>query len=402
MKTSLLLFSSLGLATASASLACGSAAGGAEIASGDAGAQDAHVDAAPAAEASAPDATPSDGALEAAADSSVAAVRPRCGDTPTLLASTKHFYAPDAGPVALSPPGIAVNPTDLLYTSETVTLDTQIATGGLWRVPIQGGVPTQLASVPGIVLYAATATSAIYADNRSGVDAQNLSSLSTVYSLPVVGGAPTTLFATTTEYGYLANDQKSVYFADAGGVESVPLTGGAVHNLTTIAATSAIVLGENLVFADTGGDLLQVPLTGGAPTQLVPSRGTSARVLACGASLCWTTAPRSLFASGGRFRGGGLFELDGTSSRALIPAGIDSPLSFLAAIVNDGASFYWSAGDSGATLSTLSSDGGATSALVVMPSAGDVAVNDACLYWTNTEGIYTVSKTSPGPFPFTQ
>jgi hypothetical protein len=67
----------------------------------------------------------------------------------------------------------------------------------------------------------------------------------------------------------------------------------------------------------------------------------------------------------------------------------------------DGSNFYLAGLGSNSTtvsLGRVSADGSGPVVLVTMPNGGQHAVDDECVYWTTSVGIFSIAKTAQGPF----
>jgi hypothetical protein len=81
-------------------------------------------------------------------------------------------------------------------------------------------------------------------------------------------------------------------------------------------------------------------------------------------------------------------------------------LDFNTFVVSDGTNFYWTSGDVGGALYRVPLTGGSPTVVVSLAVVGNVAVDDECVYWSDTvvsdsfpgAGIYSLSKTAKGPF----
>ena len=70
----------------------------------------------------------------------------------------------------------------------------------------------------------------------------------------------------------------------------------------------------------------------------------------------------------------------------------------------DGTSFFMlgqesiDGGPQADVLIRVTAADGAATTLGTMPSTADVAVDDECVYWSNTQGVFSLSKTATGFF----
>jgi hypothetical protein len=341
--------------------------------------------------------TPPVGASTAPADG-------RCDLVPRMLVGTQSLQAlSDAGSTQVRAGAIALSATDVYYTATVATvpmysgLDEQIGPIFLMRVPWVGGPSTVVASGRFLARPAINSSSVVLLDQ--GSDGENA-----ILTIPLAGGPPSTVatFSVQPTNGFVADDSFA-YFATLEGIDAVSLVSGGgdagIIGITQngpptgdISFPDGIGLfGEQLLFGLSQGGIESVPLPP-RPNAVMTSLGSGSPglldVMPCGASSCWVG-----------WQEYGFEELDHTGHvLSTIPT----------------SSFLWSAAAfDGTTLFVLaeeSFDGGpplgvlqrilAASAsmttLGTMPSAGDVAVDDECVYWSNTEGVFSLSKTAMG------
>ncbi len=319
----------------------------------------------------------------------------RCGLTPHLVVAASAFPVPtDAGSVTSGVGAIIATGSDLYYTIWVLPvvspgLADVYFDASLLRVPKSGGQPTLIASGALFLDWALTPTSLIVGENTS-------SGSDVILSVPLAGGPPTTVLTCNDGLASgFATDGTYVYFGDSSGVEAVPLapTSGspAVITLTSDMPGTLAVLGQQLILALPQGGVESVPLPPLA-NSTVTQRGTAGMgqddMQPCGSNVCWLSeVPNEIWqmnpASGA------------PTTLATLPFAEAWGLTF------DGRNFYLAGTDSNSStvnLGRISADGSDPVVLVTMKSGGDHAVDDECMYWANSEGIYSLAKTVPGPF----
>jgi hypothetical protein len=324
----------------------------------------------------------------------------RCGPTPHLLASAAVFPAPDAAGYQSEIAGMAVDGADLYFSAAIGPIGPAPAqaptmTGALMHVSTFGGAATQMASgyvfaAPAVV----TPTSVI-------VEATNTSSIN-ILSVPRSGGAaaPLVTLIDDTLLTQPVTDGTSVYFTASAGIESVPLAPGASPavpaQLTSEYAASLGVFGPELLLLLGGnGQVEGSPLgPSDAGSETLLGTGFAAPVpnslIACGTNACWIA-------------GGAIEQMDpagGTvTALASLPSG---PLAQPSTLLYDGTNFFV-LGTTGpyitanAAIARVPAKGGAAVIVATLPplSAG-LAVDDACVYFGTSTGIFSLLKDTEG------
>ena len=319
---------------------------------------------------------------------------PKCGSTPTLLVDF-NALANQVGATGISATQLAVDTTSVYF----------VFGSGLMRVPIRGGAAsTMLILLPQVGQNCdpiATSTSVLL--HHVVGDGAN----EAILSVPIQGGSATTLATSNGFVRGLATDGRGVYFVDSAGLKSVPVTGGSVQLLSDAIGsepTGVAVVGSNLV-ATGGGAVLSVPIQGGPPTPLGGPQPNAEFPMACGQDTCWwTAAPASAIGP----MGSGYVARFANGSVTTITAP-----AYPWSLVFDGMNFFETVGCDlcSGTLLRISASG---TPPVAMGSAGFVAVDDECAYFSVLNGfglpsaaeggipgtgIYSVQKSYTAPTP---
>jgi hypothetical protein len=271
-----------------------------------------------------------------------------------------------------------------------------VSGGNVMKVPLAGGLPTQVASGYLFGQPALGATSVLYIATSVSSDGGG----DAIVSIPLSGGPSTTLatLPRNVQLGRgLGTDGMFVYFDDSLGLQAAPVasdsgTAGIV-TVSPSTPTDAIgVFGQTLVFTLPQGQIESVPLPplANAPVTMLANTGAAAVDLAsCGSNACW---------------------LDLTDNALELMSPLGGPISRLALIGSlalgyhfafDGVDFYVIGGDlTMDTLAKVPRDGSCPNDLVHMPPAYSraVAVDDECVYWSSTAGIFSLAKSAEGPF----
>ena len=311
---------------------------------------------------------------------------PKCGSTPTQLVDFNLLGA-QTGPASVSAMQLAVDGTNVYF----------VFGDQLMRVPTRGGVvsPSKLSLSPNTggnwdPIVTPTAVVLHFPDvDAKGNDEQ-------IVAVPLEGGNETILATSHARVWALTADENNAYFADSDGIKSVPLTGGDAQLLNaetsqiTPGVTGLAVVGSNVIATlATGqdGEVVSVPIQGGSLTTLATQQPNASFPMSCNSDICWWTgAPPSLFGPTGP---GYIARL--TDSGVTTIAGQVYPWS----IAFDGSDFFETVGCDlcAGTLIRIPSSG---APLVPMGSAGSVAVDDRCAYFSVVFGDATLPSQSDG------
>jgi hypothetical protein len=307
---------------------------------------------------------------------------PKCGASPTLLVDF-NALATQVGATGIGAMQLAVDSASIYF----------VFGNGLMRVPIRGGpASTMLPLLPQVGQNCdpiATSTSVLLHHVVGGATNDEK-----IISVPIQGGQDTILATSSGFISGLATDEHDVYFVDSVGLKSVALTGGSVQLLTDqigLEPTGLAVVGSNLVvtaggtgvtdggtLVTTGGSVVAVPIQGGPPTMLAPPQPNAEFPMACGLDTCWWTgAPASAMGPTGP---GYIARLASGSVTTVSAPVYPWSLAF------DGSNFFETVGCDvcSGTLVRISPSG---TPPVTMASAGFVAVDDECVYFSVVEGF---------------
>lgn len=328
----------------------------------------------------------------------------RCGPTPHLLASAAVFPAPDAASERAVLAGMAVDGADLFFAIGATWADpgnllgVPASPGALMQVSTFGGTPQQIATgydfgwtpvvTPTSVIVGVTSAS-------SNVDPS-------ILSVPRNGDAAVPLVALTYDslFTVPVTDGTSVYFADDAGVESVPLAPGASPaaptQLSSQYPVSLGVFGQRLLLLLASGQVEGIPIGAGdagaadAPLGAGFADPVPQSLIACGATACWMA-------------GGAIEQMDpagGTVTALASLAG--GPVADPSILLFDGTNFFvlGSAGSyatANAAIARVPAKGGAPVVVATLPpSSAGLAVDDACVYFGTSTGIFSLLKDAEG------
>jgi len=323
-----------------------------------------------------------------------------------LVAASSIATPVDAGPVLAGFGSIAATPSGLLYATYVVQsnppdLANEYLAGALLRVPLAGGQPTDVASGHLFVKPVVSGSVAILGE-RGGIPPGDVND--SIAALPFDGGPPTTIFNFPTGnqlINGIGTDGTFVYFDDLSGLQALPLAGGSDAGPITIVGSSPPTtlcpdvvgaFGSKLLFIYPQGETDTVALPP-QPASQVTSLGTTTPgptdLMACGAEACWL--------SGAQING-----VDPNGGSIHVVVDFTGALQGAFDAVFDGTSFYaiGTVSNTSNGLVRMGTDGTCPELIATMPSesGGSVAVDDECVYWANTEGIFSVAKTAVGPF----
>ncbi len=311
----------------------------------------------------------------------------RCGPTPKLLVAANAYPSTsDAGNATLAVGAMTLDGSDLYVV--LIPLAPGSSTGEVMRVSTYGGSPVSIAEGYLFDPPAFTPTSVILGYVDSNVNAAS------IVEFARSGNGGGTLANLTTLSAPPVTDGVSVYFVDGGGVESVPVDVAAAPPaptlLVTAFPTSIGVFGQRLLMLQPDGSVDSLPLgaDGGAATTIGQgSAAVAGSLVPCGASACWLGT-------------GVVYQIDPSSGPLATLAALTGPVADPSGLVYDGTNFFVS-GQSGRTATSSSivsvpGQGGAEVVVATLPSESSIAVDDACVYFATSTGIFSLLKSAQG------
>ncbi len=322
----------------------------------------------------------------------------RCGPTPRLVVGSLAFLGGDAGAgVQAQVTWMVLDGSDLYFVVGPVTAPgnpaqaTVGATGAVMRVSTFGGTPAAIAGGYSFEPPALTPSTVILGET----DPSGTVNIATVAR----GGGTQTIVATLTGavlFTPPVTDGTSIFFGDGAGVESVPLAPASVPvtptRLSPASPNNLAVFGQSLLMLLPTGAIESLPVAaggdGGAETSLGTSLPSTPRTLiACGSDACWLA-------------GGDLEEMAPAGGAVATTATLTGPLAAPTALVYDGTNFFV-AGTAGASTGTgaiarVPRQGGPQVVVATLPSAGPIAVDEACVYFATSTGIFSLQKNAEG------
>lgn len=313
------------------------------------------------------------------------AAEPKCGPTPTQLVDF-DVLASQTGTSWIGAMQLVVDSMNVYF----------VFGDQLMRVPIRGGDasgsklsldPNGFGNWDPVVT--PTAIVLHYPTSDAGLDNEH------IVSVPTQGGPETILATSHDRVWSLTADAHNAYFADSDGIQRVSLAGGDVQLLTVGVDGDAAevggltVIGPNVIATSQaqGGTVLSVPIQGGAVTTLATQQAASFP-MACNSDICWWT--------GGSETAMGMVTAPGYFAR-LTATGVTTVEGqvFPWSIAFDGSAFFETVGCDlcSGTLVRFPASGAPA---VNMGSAGFVAVDDQCAYFSVLLGDSTLPSQSDG------
>lgn len=320
----------------------------------------------------------------------------RCGPIPKLLVSAGAYAGLfDAGSVDDTVRTIMLDGTDLYVVLEPASLGPKVTSGspdGVLRVSVRGGSPVLIASGAFLEAPAFTPSSIIVGGAESQTGPTN------IFSVPRDGGAPSILATLALGNNLFAppvTDGTSVYFADLGGVESVPVVPAATPAIPTTVVANQVpstlgVFGQRLLMLFNDGEADSLPLGADAGVAAPIGQASAAvpgSLVPCGADACWLGT-------------GEIDRIDPTSGPVITVATLSGPVAFPSGLAFDGTSFFVAGQTSSAATSsaivTVPVSGGPQVVVATLPSSSAIAVDDACVYFSTSTGIFSLLKSARG------
>jgi hypothetical protein len=313
----------------------------------------------------------------------------RCGPNPKVLVSAGSYpQMSDAGGVPFTVGSMTLDGSDLYVVLDPASPGS--SAGEVMRVSTHGGSPVLLAAGYLFDRPAFTPTSVIleYLDSNAG--AASIAA----FARDGNGGGALANFSSSALGAPPVTDNASVYFVDGGGVESAPVEPAATPPAPTLLATdfptSLGIFGQRLLMLQPDGSADSLPLAtdGGAATAL--GKGSAAvpgSLVSCGASACWLGT-------------GVIYQADPVAGPVAPLATLTGPVAAPSGLAFDGTNFFVSgqSGPSAGSSAIVSIPGGGGSQVVVamLPSSSAIAVDDACVYFSTSTGIFSLLKSATG------
>jgi hypothetical protein len=301
-----------------------------------------------------------------------AAATPRCGPTPFQLVDGATF-APSGPPIAVANPFLAVDDGFLYYNlAYTAAVGSPPVAGHIRRVALVGGDSVDVVDSPHPGHFAIADSRVLFGDDEQGI-----------LTAPVTGGGASPFASAAGRPGWLSLAGTTLYFDDDAGIERVEIAGGGTRRVTDRIAFSFAPIGDAIVLADfSAGTVASVPAAGGTPTPIASSQLGPLYPVSCGTDVCWIDAGDLMTKTGTLVRASGAIV---ESENLFHPHGM----------VADDASVFAIAEGNGSTLSRISLATGQLDVLAHTIGAGDIAIDDDCIYYSAFNGIFSLRKDAP-------
>jgi hypothetical protein len=200
----------------------------------------------------------------------------------------------------------------------------------------------------------------------------------TIATVPSAGGTPTVLASSQVNVFSVVTDGVNAFWTDGIGggpfrVLTIPLAGGSVSTLYTLASASRIAIaGSTLYLGDNAGAFKSGPTSGGSLTTLATGL-LSAQTLAVGPThLAWISSFGDIV----------VMPLAGGASTTLA-TGESSPRG----IAIDGTNVYWTAQGSTSVKCAPIAGGSVTVISSVETGAWTIALDSSALWWGTSSGL---------------
>jgi hypothetical protein len=314
----------------------------------------------------------------------------RCGPLPKVLVPAGSYpQMSEAGAVPFTVGSLTLEGSDLYVVLDPAAPGA--SAGEVMRVSTRGGSPVLLAEGYLFTRPAFTPTSVIlgYLDSNAGAASV------AAFARDGNGGGALATFTGSAPLTPPVTDGLSVYFVDGAGVESVPVDVAATPATPTLLATAFPttlgVFGQRLLMLEPDGSVESSPIAadGGAGATL--GKGSAAvpgSLVPCGAAgACWLGT-------------GVIYQVDPAVGPLTPFAVLSGPVAAASGLAFDGTSFFVS-GQSGSTagssaIVSLPLAGGAQVVVATLPSSTAIAVDDACVYFSTSTGIFSLLKSAVG------
>jgi hypothetical protein len=322
----------------------------------------------------------------------------RCGPTPRLLVGALAYAADGGvGGVQLEVTEMVLDGSDLYFvvSGDPAPSSPAQATvaGAAMHVSTYGGTPTVIAGGAAFARPALTASTVILAE----LGVSSLTGRLEIDTVPRGGGPPTTLTISTSTVLFAppVTDGTSAYYADGNGVEAVALAPAAPPvtpmQLSPVYPNNLGVFGPSLLVLLPVGDIERLPLAAGdAGTETSLGSGfasTPETLIPCGSDACWLAGPD-------------IDEIAPVGGTLATTATLTGPIGAPTSLVFDGTNFFVS-GTAGTptgpgTIARVARQGGPQVVVATLPSSGPIAVDDACVYFATSTGIFSLQKNVEG------
>ena len=222
-----------------------------------------------------------------------------------------------------------------------------------------------------------------------------------IVAVPPQGGTETVLATSHGSVWSLTADQNNAYFADSMGIQRVPLAGGDVQLLDAQASMGGAevgglaIVGSNVVATSAAqdGEVIGVPIQRGTATILATGQPGARFPMACGSDTCWWEGG-SETAMGAITAPGYIARLTGAAVTTIPGRVYPWSLTF------DGSDFFETVGCD-ACAGTLVRIPASGAPPVEMGSAGFIAVDEQCAYFSVVLGDSTLPSQTDGGLPGT-
>jgi hypothetical protein len=313
----------------------------------------------------------------------------RCGPIPKVLVPAGSYpQMSDAGAAPFTVGSMTLDGPDLYVVLEPVGLGA--TSGEVMRVATRGGSPALIAGGYLFDPPAFTPTSVILEYLDTNASAANIAG----FARDGNGGGTLATFTGTALGAPPVTDDVSVYFVDGSGVESAPVDLAATPPPPTLLATAFPttlgVFGQRLLMLEPDGSVDTLPIAADAGTATNIGKGSAAvpgSLVSCGANACWLGT-------------GVIYQIDPTAGPLTTLAALTGPVAAPSGLAFDGTNFFVS-GQSGPTATSsaivsVPAEGGTETVVAMLPSSSAIAVDDACVYFSTSTGIFSLLKSATG------
>jgi hypothetical protein len=310
-----------------------------------------------------------------------------CSETPRLLLDFVPLV-PEEGRMAVEMPQVYAT-SDAVYfilnwNTPLSSTGSSTRAGYLLKMPLGGGVVTQLSTVPGggspgveslVVLGQTIFFAAATADGGTSGE---------VRSVSVTGGAATVTAMSSSMISAVAADAGSIYFADDEGVKQISRATSAVTQLSNASATSLSIDGSALYLTNIGtGMVARFDLASNKLELLADNQSGPEFARACDADVCWTNAGD-----------GSVLRLSDGASPQVLVTDVREPH----ALAVDGDNLFITSGAGGLRLTRVPISGGKSVDVASEAGMTGLTLSANCLYWSSLNGISAMSRAAAATF----